>query len=77
MASLNRLLDVLSRYRNQKLKTGGFLNACLENDLYEAVCRADGDCLDHIRELMQYIANELPTNAWGSKETVEAWLRGE
>lgn len=64
----------LNRYAKERVLTGDFLRAVLENNLCEAICRADSDNRKDILEIVQYVYNELPGNCWGSKEIVEKWL---
>lgn len=73
----DRLTSALLRYVDRRTPTGGFLRACLENDLLQAACTADDECRLCLTEIMRYIANELPGACWGSKEKVKAWLRGD
>ena len=53
--------------------TGHFLEAVLEDRLFEAVAHADNSSLEGIRELVQYIYNRLPSGCYGSREKVDAW----
>ena len=69
-----RILDALNRYAEDGTGTGGFLHACLENDCLNAVCRADGDSIKVLPEIMRYIHNDLPGDSWGSREIVQAWM---
>ena len=64
----------LDRYVNDKIPTGGFLEAVLSNNLVEAVGRADSNNIQRIPEIVKYIYNNLPSNCWGDKETVTKWL---
>lgn len=65
----------LDRYANDRVETGGFLRAILENDLCEAVCRADEINFQFLPVIVRYVYNELPAPCWGSKEKVAAWLK--
>lgn len=58
-------------------ETGGFLRACLENDLMEAVCRADENNLADIADIARFIYNELPAPCHGSPGHVQRWLARE
>jgi len=72
-----RILESLGAYVNERRPTGGFLRAILENNLMEAMGRADEDnrqCLFHI---VSYIYNELPMDCWGSPEKVRDWLNAK
>jgi len=64
----------LKRYVEDRIPTGGFLRAVLENDLLNAITRADDENVKRIREIVQYIYWELPSNCWGTPQRVFAWL---
>lgn len=68
------LLDGLLRYRDRGIETGGFLRAAIENNLHDAVTRADEFSLRAIRPLCLMIAEALPPEARGSRDNVERWL---
>lgn len=68
------MIEGLVRYKDHRIETGGFLRAVLENDLKEAVQRAD---LENQRSLCSIVAwcyNNMPAHAWGSPERVRLWL---
>lgn len=69
-----RFQTSLTRYVSERIETGGFLRAVLENDLHEAVSRADYESLDQLPTIVMYVSSNLPTECWGSKEKVERWL---
>lgn len=54
---------------------GGFLTAVLENNLVEAMGRADMSNRHSLFSIVTYAYNELPADCWGSKEKVEAWRK--
>jgi len=66
--------DALKRYAEHKIMTGDFLKAVLENDLQMAFARADEDNVKDMLQIVRYCYNDLPSECWGSKEKVEAWL---
>lgn len=66
--------DGLMRYLQNRVLPGGFLTAVLENDLAAAVLAADKDNLPALPNLVKFIWNELPANAWGSKKHVFDWV---
>lgn len=72
----HRLNAPLFRYVQERIPTGGFLRACLENDLLRASCAADDINAGILRDIMRHIANELPGECWGSREKVKEWLAG-
>ncbi len=71
------ILEGLARYFNEHRPVGGFLTACLHNDLAEAVMRADYASFLALREIITALTNEPPSIAWGSRDKVTAWLNRE
>lgn len=70
----NHLKDSLDAYISTGRPTGGFLEACISNNLSLAVSRADEDCMRAIPAVVGYLYNEAPRNCWGSLEIARAWL---
>ena len=68
------IMASLRRYIENRIPTGGFLEAVLSNDLKEAVGRADGDNMRVLPELVGWLYNEAPSNCWGSPQRVKDWL---
>jgi len=68
------IIGSLRRYTEHKIPTGSFLRAVLENDLTEAIGRADHININRIPSIVDYIYNNLPHNSWGSKEIVRQFL---
>lgn len=68
------LRDGLSNYLEHRLPPGGFLMAVLSNDLREAMGRADETSRAGLFDLVCYLYNCAPANAWGSPDRVKAWL---
>lgn len=69
-----RFVESLDRYAVDGIETGQFLRACLENDLMQAVCRADPEAFQELPVIMRYIHATLPGNSWGDKQHVEDWM---
>ena len=69
------LKGALDRYVNHRIRPGGFLEAVLSNDLFEAMARADVVSRECLFDICKYIYNELPGDCWGSRGRVERWLR--
>lgn len=67
-------IGAIDRYVKNRIPTGGFLRAVLENDLREAMGRADSINRESLFDIVSYIYNECPAACWGSVENVEAWL---
>lgn len=54
---------------------GHFVTAVLENDLTQAVMRADDENLQRLRDIVGYCYNQLPGPSWGSPAAVKAWRK--
>lgn len=67
-------IESLTRYRDDKIPTGGFLGACLENNLKEALGRADIESRANLFEIVSFIYNKMPASIQGSPEKVKAHL---
>ncbi len=61
-------------YVKTRRPTGGFLRSVLENNLSEAIIKADASSLANIKEIVLYILTDMPTPCWGSDKKVEEWL---
>ncbi|MCR4300672.1 MAG: hypothetical protein NUV51_03605 [Sulfuricaulis sp.] len=70
----DRMMEALTRYVEQHVPTGDFLLAVLENNLSEAVGRADDENLQNLPAYVAYLYNEVPSTCHGSPEKVTAWL---
>ncbi len=68
------LLGGLDRYIRDRLPTGQFLRAVLENNLTEAYSRGNIDSVEVLPALVQYLHWCLPTPSYGSPEKVLLWL---
>lgn len=68
------LYGALERYLNHGILPGGFMTAVLENNLRDAIARADHGNGRNLRNIVGYVYNHLPSDAWGSRERVEAYV---
>jgi hypothetical protein len=71
----NDMREALERYLNHGIMPGSFLTALLENNLVEAAGRADTWNATRLHHYAGYMYNHLPSNAWGSPEKVESFIR--
>ena len=62
-------------YIEQGIAPGGFLTAVLCNDLAGAASRADGVNQRYLFDWAQWLYNEIPSEAWGSEDTVNTWMK--
>lgn len=62
-------------YRDHGHPVGDFLTAVLANDLVEAIGRADLYNSWLLPIYVGFLYNEFPSDAWGSREKVAAWIQ--
>lgn len=67
----------IDRYVDGRIPTGSFLRAVLENNLMEAMGRADIGNRHSLFEICEYIYNNIPLICHGSPERVKNWLKGK
>lgn len=67
-------LEGIRNYVDNKVPTGSFLRAVLENNLLEAFKCADEFNIAAMQEIVAYCYWEIPSNCWGSAEKVQDWL---
>lgn len=69
-----RTMLAINRHVKDHIKVGGFVTACLRNDLQAAIGLADEENLSAIRQIVVYLYNEVPAVCWGSPDKVREWL---
>lgn len=70
------LADGLERYLRDRIATGSFLRAVLENDLKEAIGRAHPSfTMEQMKFLIEMLNNYFPGSAFGSPDKVASWLQ--
>jgi len=67
-------LETLQRYIDRGLPPGGFLEAVLENNLVDAVVRADSKNREAIPAIVEHIWNKAPARCWANRERVDRWI---
>lgn len=70
----NYMAGGLYLYLTENIAPGSFLTALLSNDLRESVARADSNNARCLKEWVQFLYCECPSNSWGSPEKVKQWL---
>jgi hypothetical protein len=64
----------LVRYFVHGIPPGSFVRSVLENDCVAAVRRADALCQAGLGDLVRFLVTAAPAPAWGSAESVAAWI---
>lgn len=67
----------IARYLVDRHPFGHFLTAVFENNLMEAMGRADNESRAGLFNLCQFIYNDAPSPCHGSREKVAKWLGEE
>ena len=65
MLECNCCKGSFQRYFEYGIATGGFLEACIKNDLSLAVGKADSKHITLLRNIVQFVYNQLPICATG------------
>lgn len=68
------LQESLDAFASNGRPTGGFLEACIDNNLLEACKRADADNLHRIPAIVAYLYNQCDLRCWGHSGAFEAWI---
>lgn len=63
----------LRMYVEEGYMPGGFLTAVLCNDLFRAVDHADSENAAALVQIVKFIYNRVPSNAWGSAANMRAY----
>lgn len=69
------MMEALKRYVFKGISPGHFLTAVIENDLREAVGRADDDNIHVIPAFIFILYNFCPADCWGSREKMNKWVQ--
>ncbi len=64
----------LNAYAHDHREAGGFVMSVLENNLREAVARADHINTALLPCIVSYANMRMPHGSWGSPEAVKEWL---
>jgi hypothetical protein len=63
---------------DQYVETGDmssdFLRSVLENNLKDALHKADAVNFENLPAIVNYCHWEIPSGCWGSKDKVQAWI---
>ena len=70
----DHLKESIDAYVNDGRPTGGFLAACIDNNLMEAVGRADEDNIQALSAIVGYLYNEVNGYCWGHDGAYKRWI---
>ena len=62
------------RYYERGLSPGHFLTAVIQNNLSEAVGRADEENVQLLKAYVMWFYNQAPTGSWGSVDNYIRWI---
>lgn len=68
-----RMRAGMLRWTELGILPGDFLTAIFENDLVEAVSRADDENMLNLPAYANFLYNHAPRRCWGGKAQMEAW----
>jgi hypothetical protein len=68
------LHSALVNYVINHKRPGEFLTAVLENNLVDAMRRADDESRESLYHIVGFLVWEVPGACWGSPERVHRWL---
>ena len=71
----DNIKESLQRYVEHRIPLSGFLTAVLENNLMEAMGRADIVNRVALYNICMYVYNNLPSSVWGNPEKVKNHLK--
>ena len=63
------------RYYENGIPPGDFLSAVINNDLKEAIGRADDINVDALKAYVMWFYNQAPGGSWGHAGAVDNWLK--
>lgn len=70
------MAGAIDRYVKERLYPGEFLTGVICNELVRAVGQADEENLKNLPAYVSCFVWEVPSECWGSKQKMEAWLKG-
>jgi hypothetical protein len=64
----------MKNYIEHRILPGQFLCAVLENNLCRAVGHADVINITKLKDFVEFLYNDAPSECWGSRERVRSWI---
>jgi hypothetical protein len=69
-----RMQGGIIRYYENGIPPGDFLSAVIDNDLSEAVARADDENVHLLKAYVMWFYNQAPSGSWGREGSVQRWI---
>ena len=69
-----RMMPGILRYVEHGEEPGSFLCAIIDNDLTNAVGRADDENIGNLPAFVDYFYNHADSRCWGSPQKRKAWI---
>lgn len=69
-----RMHGAIIRYYENGIRPGHFLTAVINNDLKEAVNRADSENSQCLKAYVIWFYNQAPGGSWGHADACEKWV---
>ena len=70
----DRMRGSIVRYTDNEIPPGDFLTAVINNDLKEAVGRADDQNMLLLPNYIRWFYNYAPSGCWGFPGAMEEWI---
>ena len=71
----HHMRGAVERYVMHGIPPGSFLTALINNDLREAVARADDMNVNRLPDYVRFFYNSAPSGSWGHPDAVSQWTR--
>ena len=72
-----RMQGCIIRYYENKIPPGHFLTAVINNDLRDAVERADNQNINLLKAYVMWFYNWAPSESWGYEGAANRWLESQ
>lgn len=69
-----RMQGGIIRYYENGIEPGHFLTAIINNDLKEAIGRADDENVNLLKAYVMWFYNQAPSGSWGFTGAVQQWM---
>ncbi len=67
--------DAIIRFYENGFSPGDFLSAVIDNDLREAIGRADSTNIERLKNYFMWFCNHAPSGTWGFSGATSKWCK--